>query len=233
MSHLFLSRLRYASQRAIRNVTITLALIFSAPAWAAPVTIVALGDSLTAGYGLAPEQGFVPQMQAWLTAQGRDVTLINAGVSGDTTAGGLSRLDWSLTPDTQALIVELGGNDVLRGLPPAEARANLEAILQGAKARGLPVLLIGMQAPGNYGPDYKAAFDAIYPELAQTYGATYAPSFFAPLMEGQTDPAALQGLMQADGIHPNAAGVEKIVAGLGPTVIELLDRLDKGESTAP
>lgn len=220
-------------QRAIRNVTITLALIFSAPAWAAPVTIVALGDSLTAGYGLAPEQGFVPQMQAWLTAQGRDVTLINAGVSGDTTAGGLSRLDWSLTPETQALIVELGGNDVLRGLPPAEARANLEAILQGAKARGLPVLLIGMQAPGNYGPDYKAAFDAIYPELAQTYGATYAPSFFAPLMEGQTDPAALQGLMQADGIHPNAAGIEKIVAGLGPAVIELLDRLDEGESTAP
>lgn len=233
MSHLFLSRLRYALQRAIRNVTITLALIFSAPAWAAPVTIVALGDSLTAGYGLAPEQGFVPQMQAWLTAQGRDVTLINAGVSGDTTAGGLSRLDWSLTPETQALIVELGGNDVLRGLPPAEARANLEAILQGAKARGLPVLLIGMQAPGNYGPDYKAAFDAIYPELAQTYGATYAPSFFAPLMEGQTDPAALQGLMQADGIHPNAAGIEKIVAGLGPAVIELLDRLDEGESTAP
>lgn len=220
--------LRYASLRAIRNVTITLALIFSAPAWAAPVTIVALGDSLTAGYGLDPEQGFVPQMQGWLSAQGQDVVLVNAGVSGDTTAGGLSRLDWSLTPETKGLIVELGGNDMLRGLPPAEARANLEAILKAAQERGLPVLLIGMQAPGNYGPDYKTAFDAIYPELAAAYGAVLAPSFFGPLLEGGSDPAAMQTMMQADGIHPNAEGVKVIVAGLGPKVIELLDRIAAG-----
>jgi acyl-CoA thioesterase-1 len=229
MSHLFLSRLRYASLRAIRNVTITLALIFSAPAWAAPVTIVALGDSLTAGYGLDPAQGFVPQMQAWLAAQGQDVVLVNAGVSGDTTAGGLSRLDWSLTPETKGLIVELGGNDMLRGLPPAEARANLEAILKAAQDRGLPVLLIGMQAPGNYGPDYKTAFDAIYPELAASYGAVLAPSFFGPLLEGRSDPAAIQSMMQADGIHPNAEGVKVIVAGLGPKVTELLGRIATGD----
>ena len=110
MFHLSPLRFRYASARAIRNVCVAVGLIFSAPAWAEPITLVALGDSLTAGYGLAPEAGLVPQLQAWLTEQGRDVVVINAGVSGDTTAGGLSRLEWSLTPETDALIVELGGH---------------------------------------------------------------------------------------------------------------------------
>lgn len=186
------------------------------PAWAEPVTLVALGDSLTAGYGLPPEQGLVPQLQDWLTAQAQDVVVVNAGVSGDTTAGGLSRLDWSLTPDTDALMVTLGGNDMLRGLPPAEARANLAAILQGAKAKNLPVLLVGMQAPGNYGQAYKDEFDALYPELAAEYGATLFPYFFEGL--GSTDPAALRPYMQDDGIHPNAEGVGKIVAALGPAL---------------
>lgn len=222
-------RLRYVSGRGVRNVCMALALIFSAPAWADPVKLVALGDSLTAGYGLAPEDGFVPQLQGWLAAQGREVVVVNAGVSGDTTAGGLSRLDWSLTPDTKGLIVELGGNDMLRGLAPAEARANLEAILKGAKARGVPVLLVGMQAPGNYGADYKTAFDAIYPDLAAQYDAVLVPSFFAPLTQGG-DPAAAQGMMQADGIHPNPEGVKKIVAALGPKVIDLLGRI---QSPAP
>lgn len=198
--------------------------LFAGAVAAEPLTVVALGDSLTAGYGLAPEEGLVPQLQAWLTAEGREVTVLNAGVSGDTTAGGLSRLDWSLTPETDALIVTLGGNDMLRGLPPAEARANLDAILTGAGARGLPVLLVGMEAPGNYGPDYKAEFDAIYPELATQHGALLVPSFFGPLMAEGGDPAAISGLMQADGIHPNAEGVRQIVAGLGPAVLELLDR---------
>jgi acyl-CoA thioesterase-1 len=224
MYHLVMPCLRYASVGAIRNVWLALGLVFSAPAWAEPITVVALGDSLTAGYGLAPDQGFVPQLQGWLADQGRDVVVVNAGVSGDTTAGGLSRLDWSLTPETDAVIVELGGNDMLRGLPPQEARANIEAIVQGVKARGLPVLLVGMQAPGNYGADYKTAFDAIYPELAAKYGAVLVPSFFGPLIQGG-DPAAAQGMMQADGIHPNAEGVVKIVAGLGPKVVELLDRV--------
>lgn len=204
-------------------------LMFSAVA-AEPLTIVALGDSLTAGYGLEPAQGFVPQLQDWLKAQGQDATVVNAGVSGDTTAGGLSRLDWSLAPGTDALIVTLGGNDMLRGLPPEESRANLEGILKGAQAKGLPVLLVAMQAPGNYGPDYKTSFDAIYPELAAQYGAALAPSFFSPLLEGGSDPAAVQGFMQADGIHPNAEGVKRIVAGLGPQVIALLAEAGRNQN---
>jgi len=192
--------------------------ILALPAKAEPVTIVALGDSLTAGYGLPPEQGLVPQLQGWLTAAGAEVTVVNAGVSGDTTAGGLSRLDWSLTPETDALMVTLGGNDMLRGLPPEEARANISAILAGAKAKGLPVLLVGMQAPGNYGAEYKAAFDAIYPELAAEFGATLYPFFFQGMTEGDADPALLRPFMQEDGIHPNAEGVARIVADLGPAV---------------
>ncbi len=192
--------------------------ILALPAKAEPVTVVALGDSLTAGYGLPPEQGLVPQLQGWLTAAGAEVTVVNAGVSGDTTAGGLSRLDWSLTPETDALMVTLGGNDMLRGLPPEEARANISAILAGAKAKGLPVLLVGMQAPGNYGAEYKAAFDAIYPELAAEFGATLYPFFFQGMTEGDADPALLRPFMQEDGIHPNAEGVARIVADLGPAV---------------
>lgn len=197
---------------------------FSAPcaANAETVTIAALGDSLTAGYGLPPEEGLVPQLEAWLRGAGEDVRLINAGVSGDTTAGGLSRLDWTLTPEVQALIVTLGGNDMLRGVPPSTARANLEAILQGAAQRDLPVLLVAMSAPGNYGPDYKAEFDAIYPDLAQAYGTLLFSDFFAPLRADADDPAAVQRLMQPDGIHPGAEAVGLIVAALGPRVRELI-----------
>ena len=186
---------------------------------AEPITLLALGDSLTAGYGLAEGEGLVPQLQAWLQAQGSDVVVVNAGVSGDTTAGGLSRLDWSLTPDVDAVMVLLGGNDLLRGLPPAEARKNLDAILSGITARGLPVLLIPMQASMNFGPEYKAAFDAIYPELAAQYGALLADPYFAAL---GTDLSSLGDLMQGDGIHPSKAGVAKIVPVLGPKVQELL-----------
>ena len=209
--------LRYAALRPIRNAAVAF-LCLIAPVNAETVTLVALGDSLTAGYGLPPEQGLVPQLQEFLTAKGADVAVVNAGVSGDTTAGGLARLDWSLTPETDALMVTLGGNDMLRGVPPEEARANLKAILEGAKAKGLRVLLVGMQAPGNYGPEYKAAFDAAYPELADEYGATLYPTFFHGLTQGNPDPAAVQAFMQADGIHPTAEGVAKIVADLGPVV---------------
>lgn len=186
---------------------------------------MALGDSLTAGYGLAEGEGFVPQLQAWLKANGSDAAVVNAGVSGDTTAGALSRLDWALAPEADALIVTLGGNDMLRGLPPAEARANLDAILTKAQAKGLPVLLVGMQAPGNWGPEYKAQFDAIYPELAAAHHVLLADSFFGPLLNGASDPAALAPWMQADGIHPNAEGVKIIVAGLGPKVLELVGQV--------
>ena len=192
---------------------------------AEPVTVAALGDSLTQGYGLPQGEGFVPQLQAWLDAQGVGAQVINAGVSGDTTAGGLARLDWTLTPEVDALIVTLGGNDLLRGIDPATSRANLDAILTRATEKGLPVLLIGMEAPGNYGPDYKAQFDAIYPELAAKHGTLRAESFFAPLQQDNADPAALTPFMQGDGIHPNAEGVARIVQGLGPVVRDLIARV--------
>ncbi|MFV0512955.1 MAG: arylesterase [Jhaorihella sp.] len=191
---------------------------------AGPVTIAALGDSLTQGYGLPQGDGFVPQMQAWLDERGADVTLINAGVSGDTTAGGAARVGWTLTPELGGMIVALGGNDLLRGIDPAETRANLETILKAAQGAGVAVLLVGMVAPGNFGPDYKAAFDAIYPDLAAQYGALYAESFLGGIAGPQADPADLLPYLQGDGIHPNAGGVARIVAALGPKVLELADR---------
>ena len=217
----------YGAIRAIRNAAI--ALIFgSLAAGAEPLTVLALGDSLTQGYGLPEGDGFVPQLQRWLVARAADAVVVNAGVSGDTTAGGLSRLDWSLTPEVDALIVELGGNDLLRGIDPAVSRANLEAILQAAQARGLPVLLIGLRASGNYGPEYKAAFDAMYPELASRYGAQLIENFFQPLGAGGGEPGVSGQWMQSDGIHPNAAGVARVVAAFGPDVLALLDRVAGG-----
>jgi acyl-CoA thioesterase-1 len=185
--------------------------------------VLALGDSLTAGYGLPQAEGFVPQLNAWLAEQGVQAEVINAGVSGDTTAGGAARLEWSLAGGAQALIVNLGGNDLLRGLPPAQARDNLTAIMDTAKAKNLPVLLVGMQAPGNFGPDYKTEFEAIYPDLAAQYGALFLPVYFAPIAtaQGGLDPA----FMQPDGIHPNAEGVQKIIAAMGPKVLELLEKV--------
>ena len=219
----------YGAFRAACNVTI--ALIFSGVAVAAePVTVVALGDSLTAGYGLPPEEGLVPQLQDWLVAQGADAVVQNAGVSGDTTAGGLARVDWALGPDADALIVTLGGNDMLRGLSPSEVRANLDAILTAADAKGLPVLLVAMKAPANFGPDYKAEFDAIYADLAEAHGALLLPDFFAGFVGAgavMADPASYAGWMQADGIHPNAEGVKLVVEGLGPKVLELVAKAGK------
>lgn len=186
--------------------------------------MVALGDSLTQGYGLPPEEGFVPQLQGWLRDHGADAVVLNAGVSGDTTAGGLARADWALVPQTDALIVELGGNDLLRGLSPAEARANLDAILAKAAARRIPVLLAGMRAPGNYGPDYKAAFNAIYPDLAQQHDALLVPDFLGPLRAALDAGTPQDQLLQADGLHPTAHGVALVVDGLGPQVLELLKK---------
>ncbi len=192
----------------------------------AETVVAALGDSLTQGFGLVQEEGFVPQMQAWLQDRGQDVRILNAGVSGDTTAGGLSRVDWTLTDDVDAMIVTLGGNDLLRALPPELSRANLEGILQKASERGVPVLLIGLSAPGNYGPEYKQQFDSMYPELAEAYGALHADSFLAPIQEQPDQGAALRDYMQRDGIHPNADGVALIVQALGPKVEELIARVD-------
>jgi len=195
---------------------------------AAPVTVLALGDSLTQGYGLPQEDGLVPELRRWLA--GRDIVaeIVNGGVSGDTTAGGAARVGWSLTPEVDAMIVALGGNDLLRGIDPGVSRANLDVILAEAAAREVEVLLVGMSAPGNYGAEYKAAFDAIYPALAEKYDVLLAPDFFAGLGEG--DPAALQRFFQPDGIHPNADGVERIVEGLGPHVAALIGATENAGS---
>ncbi len=209
----------------MRNAAIAV-LALSTSVFAEPVTIVALGDSLTAGYGLSDQtQGFVPVLEGWLKAKGHDVAVQNAGVSGDTTAGGLARVGWALGPDADALIVTLGGNDLLRGLDPAGSRANLDGILKEAAARKLPVLLVSMKAPGNFGPEYKAAFDGMYGELAAQYGTLLADDFFAGLRAAgadPADPASMAAFMQADGLHPNPDGVKLIVEGLGPKVEELL-----------
>ena len=183
---------------------------------AAPIKIIALGDSLTQGYGLSAELGFTAKLQDWLRANGApDVTIVNAGVSGDTTAGGHARFEWSLAEGGDAVIVELGGNDLLRAIDPSSSRQNLRGILSKAQARNLPVLLTGMKAPLNYGPEYKQQFDAMYPELASEFGAIFDP-FFLDGLVGRTE------LFQADGIHPNAAGVEELVARFGPIVLELI-----------
>lgn len=168
------------------------------------------------------DDGFVPQLEQWLKAQGHDVKLINAGVSGDTTAGGLARIDWTLTPDVDAVIVALGGNDLLRGIDPGVSRSNLDGILAKAKEKHVAALLIGLQAPGNYGPDFKAAFEAMYPELAAKYGALHEESFLRGLIESGADVA---DVMQGDGIHPNARGVAIIVNTLGPKVEELIQQI--------
>ncbi|WP_101065916.1 arylesterase [Roseovarius salinarum] len=197
-------------------------LLLAAPLWAGPVTVVALGDSLTQGYGLPREEGFVPRLQGWLDDRGVEAKIVNAGVSGDTTAGGAARVDWSLTDEVDAMIVALGGNDMLRGIDPAVSRANLREILQAGRDHGVAMLLVGMEAPGNYGADYKAAFDAMYPELADRFGTLYHENFFKGLPTDE--PRAMQAFFQPDGIHPNARGVARIVAAMGPKVRALIER---------
>ncbi len=200
-------------------------MLLAGAAQAETVTVAALGDSLTAGYGLVQEEGFVPQLQAWLDARGHDVVLINAGVSGDTTAGGLARVDWTLTPEVDAMIVALGGNDFLRGIDPAVSRANLAAILQAAGARDVEVLLVGIVSSGNYGPEYRDAFNAMYPELAAEYDTLLDRDFFNGFRPSVDAGRPVSDFLQGDGIHPNAEGVALIVETLGPQVEALIARL--------
>ncbi|MGQ0567487.1 MAG: arylesterase [Gemmobacter sp.] len=213
----------YGAKCRVRNLVLITSLSLPQAAQAEPLTLLAFGDSLTQGYGLPPKDGFVPQLEGWLRDQGVDVTVVNGGVSGDTTAGGAARIDWTLTPEVDAMILTLGGNDMLRGIDPAEARRNLDAILTAAGTQGLPVLLVGMQALGNFGPDYKRDFDPIYPDLAAKHGAMLADNFFAALLTPGISPATFATLMQPDGIHPSAEGVARIVAAIGPDVLKLLD----------
>jgi acyl-CoA thioesterase I len=223
----------YGVQRAAGNrhaaafvVTSVMALSV-APVFAEPVRLVALGDSLTQGYGLAQGEGFVPQLEAWLQAQGLDVVVINAGVSGDTTAGGLARLDWTLAEPVDVMLVTLGGNDLLRGLDPAASRANLDAILSRLATEGIPAVLAGMPAPGNYGPDFKREFEAMYPEIAAAYDVPLIPNFLQPMTDKAEAGASFTDLMQSDHIHPNAQGVALVVEHVGPVLAEVLQGLGR------
>ncbi|SMF62869.1 acyl-CoA thioesterase-1 [Azospirillum oryzae] len=193
---------------------------------AQPVKLLALGDSLTAGYGLPEPQSFASQLEKALAAKGYDVTVINAGVSGDTTAGGRARLDWALADKPDAAIVELGANDMLRGLDPDQAKANLDAILKTLRERKIPTLLAGMLASPSLGKPYTDKFNAIYPDLAKSYDLPLYPFFL--------DGVALQqALIQPDGMHPNAQGVAVIVERILPSVTALLDGLPNiGKTTA-
>ena len=197
------------------------ALLCLTDAKAEPFKIVVLGDSLSAGYQLPAGDGFPEQLQAALKARGHDVAIVNAGVSGDTSTGGLARFDWSVPPDTRALILELGANDALRGIDPAETRASLDALLKRAGERRMPVLLAGMIAPPNMGDDYGARFNPIYQDLAAAHGALLYPFF----LDGV---AANPKLNLADGIHPTKEGVAVIVARILPFVEQLIARAKDG-----
>lgn len=190
-------------------------ILLAAPACAAPVKILMIGTSLTQGYGLPPGTEIPAMLQAKLKAAGIDAQVINAGVSGDTSAGGLARLDWSLADHPGAAIVELGSNDALRGIPPSDTEKNLSAILGKLKAAHIPTLLCGMKAPRNLGPEYAAQFDPIYPKLAKKYGAILYPF----ILQGV---ALNPKLNQADGMHPNPAGVKVIVKNIFPYVLKLI-----------
>ena len=189
----------------------------AAGAAAAPVTILALGDSLTAGLGVGPAEAFPVRLEAALQAKGHDVKVINAGVSGDTAADGAARLDWALAEPVNAVIVELGANDALRGLPVAQAEQALDRLLAALAAKKLPVLLAGMRAPPNMGPEYQAAFDGMYQRLAAKHGVLLYPFF----VDGV---AADPKLNQGDGMHPSPAGVDVIVARMLPSVEQLLGK---------
>jgi len=176
---------------------------------------VGFGDSLMAGYQLAPGEGFPEQLEEALKAQGHDIVIANAGVSGDTTSGGLARLDWSVPDDTDFVILELGANDALRGVSPDLTRENLDAMISGLKARGIDVILAGMLAPPNMGDDYAAAFNPIYPDLAEKHDVTLYPFF----LDGVT---AQEDKLLADGMHPNAVGVAEMVERFLPLMEDYL-----------
>jgi acyl-CoA thioesterase-1 len=203
-----------------RALVAWLALICALPALSAtadPLRVVVLGDSLTAGFGLAAGQAFPARLEAALRARGHDVRIDNAGVSGDTASAGLARLDWAVPEGTAAVIVELGGNDALRGVSPALTRAALDAIVRRLKQRQIHVLLAGMRAPPNLGAEYVAAFEAIYPELARIHDVALVPFF----LDGV---AAEARLNLADGMHPNAEGVAVMVERMLPAVEALIAR---------
>jgi acyl-CoA thioesterase-1 len=202
----------------IRVLSFLVLLLLPLPAWSQTITILAFGDSLTAGLGLEAHDAFPAKLEQALKTKGHDVRIINAGVSGDTSAAGRDRLEWALAEDVDAVIVELGANDALRGLPPADTAKAMDDILGILAKRGLPVMVAGMMAPRNLGPDYIAQFDPIFADVAKRYDAVFYPFF----LDGV---AADPSLNQADGIHPNAKGVDLIVSRILPAAEELISRV--------
>ncbi|WP_237152818.1 arylesterase [Oryzibacter oryziterrae] len=195
-------------------------LLLNSFASAEPLRIVALGDSLTAGLGLPAAEAFPSRLEAALKAKGHDVTVVNAGVSGDTAAQGLARLDWALADGADAVIVELGANDMLRGVDPAATRATLNEIVSKIEARGAKVLIAGMYAAPNLGPGYTNAFNGMFPDLAREHQTLLYPFFMDGLI-------GVPGMVQADGEHPTAAGSEEIARRMLPLVEELIGQINK------
>ena len=182
------------------------------------IKIVAFGDSLTAGYGVRPSEAFPVQLEAALRAKGHNVEVVNSGVSGDTASAGLERFDWAVPEEASAVIVELGANDALRGVPPEQTSATLDKLLNKLAQRKLPVLIAGMRAPKNWGDDYANKFDAIFPSLATKYNALLYPFFLDGIFMDSS-------MNQADGIHPTGKGVTVIVSRILPKVEELISKV--------
>jgi acyl-CoA thioesterase-1 len=206
-------------------VALLVSLFQPGTALARTLRIVAFGDSLSAGFELPANGSFPAQLEAALRAKGRDVTVVNAGVSGDTASDGLARLDWSLPAGADLVIVEFGANDMLRGLDPAITRRALDEILTRLQARGASVLLAGMRSMTNLGESYRGQFETIYPELAKAHGVPLYPFF----LEGIAEQAAFN---LADGMHPNRSGVGKIVAGILPSVEAALDQIGGAKASS-
>jgi acyl-CoA thioesterase-1 len=221
---------RYGPRRAGVNIAgfcsaLLLLLFLAAPAAAAPLRILAFGDSLTAGYGLAESEAFPARLQAALAKAGVEAEIINGGVSGDTTAGGLARLDWSLADRPDLVLLELGANDGLRGIDPKDTEANLDAILTRLAQDGIPVLFAGMLAPPNLGPEFGAEYNALFPRLAERHKVTFYPFF----LDGV---ARVPDLNQSDGLHPTAAGVDVIVERILPALLKVIEQIRPASSVA-
>jgi acyl-CoA thioesterase-1 len=222
----------YGPRRAFLQLSAALPLLgalacaAASAATEAPLKIVAFGDSLVAGYGLAADAAFPSVLQKKLRTEGYNVKLVNAGVSGDTTTGGLARLDWTLSDGADGVILELGANDMLRGVDPEVTKAALDTILARLKARNIKVLIAGMKATPSLGPEYKTRFDAIYPDLAKKYGTPLYPFF----LDGVAGEPALE---LPDHLHPNPAGVERIVDGILPSMHGFLEQLGEKAARKP
>lgn len=216
MAHWLLRLIRPALDIGLAAMVFNM--ILGEAANAGAIRIVALGDSLTAGYMIPGQDAFPAQLERALKARGHDVIVLNSGVSGDTVAGGLERLDWAVPDEAQAVIVELGANDALRGIPVERTRQSFETLLSNLKARKLPILIAGMHAPRNWGEDYARDFDRMFPELAEKYGAVLYPFFLDGVV---MDPALNLG----DGLHPTPKGVAHIVEKILPKVEELIGRV--------